>query len=247
MFGKLFGGDKSRNSSAHQDGQRLFQEGMNAASEYRTAEAIALYTKSFEVNPNPAPLINRAKLYRWRILFSESIRDLEAAGRLDKQQGNEFSIPIAKELRECRILSQNLSNGKKELFVGDLKAKGFDFVAGRFADSIFGGNGQLLGYHLVNEVDSIKKFENVNDFPSVETLLNNWMKNQNTIDGVLGDPSLSRDYVEKRNIFEAMICVYDYKDMAKLRDVIVRKIWCLLNPPSQMQAIWEFGLRNPTS
>lgn len=247
MFGKFFGGDKSRNSLAHQDGQRLFQEGMSAASKYHTAEAIALYTKSFEVNPNPAPLINRAKLYRWRILFSEAIQDLETAMRLDKQQGNEFSIPIAQELRECKAISQNLFNGKKELFVADLKAKGFDFVAGRFADSIFDGNGQLLGYHLVNEVDNVKKFENVKDFPSVETLLKNWMKDQSTIDSVLSDPSLSREYLEKRKLFEAMVCVYDYKDMAKLRDVIVRKIWCLLNPPSQMQSIWEYSLRNPSS
>ncbi|GAM01850.1 hypothetical protein [Sphingomonas parapaucimobilis] len=246
MFRKLFGTGGVPQTPAYEVGQQLFSDGMKAASEYRTAAAIALYTRSFEVNPNPAPLINRAKLYRWRLLFGEAIRDLEIAMRLDKQQGDEFSIPLAKELRECKLIAQNLFNGKKDLFVTDLRSKGFDHVAGRIADSIFDGNGQLLGYHLVNEVDNIKKFETISDFPSVRTLATNWMRDQRMIDQVLANPELSAEYHEKRVLFEAMVCVYDYPEMAKLRDTIVRKIWCLLNPPSQRQAIWEASLRNPT-
>nr|QQZ48892.1 hypothetical protein JKL49_16535 [Phenylobacterium glaciei] len=217
---------------------------MEAAIEYRTADAIALYTKSFETNPNPAPLINRAKIYRWRILFEEAIRDLETAMRLDKQQGDQFSVPLGKELRECKLIAENRFNGKKRLFIADLRSKGFDYVAGRIADSIFKGNGQLLGYHLVNEVDSVKKFENPSDFPSVKTLINNWMTDQRVIDEVLADPNIGSEYRELRDVFEGMICVYDYADMAKLRDTIVRKIWCLLNPPSQMQTLWEVSLRD---
>ncbi|MGH6861192.1 MAG: hypothetical protein ACRECY_13100 [Phyllobacterium sp.] len=247
MFGRLFSGGNSNKPPAYQAGQQLFQQGMEAASEYRTAEAMSLYTKSFEINPNPAPLINRAKLYRWRLLFAEAIQDLETAKRLDQQQGNEFSVVLGKELVECRMLAQNRFNGKRELFIADLKAKGFDYVAGRFADSIFDGNGQMLGYHLVYEVDNVKKFENIADFPSVNTLLKNWMKDQRVIDQTLSSPSFSRTYREKREVFEAMICVYDYTDMAKMRDVIVRKIWCLLNPPSQMQSLWEASLRQPIS
>ncbi|MEL1251907.1 hypothetical protein [Aurantiacibacter gilvus] len=243
MFRKLFGGGAPQ-SSTHEAGQHLFQQGMKAASEYRTAEAIALYTRSFETNPNPAPLINRAKLYRWRILFEEAIRDLETAMRLDKQQGDEFAVPLMNELRECKLLAENRFNGKRGLFIEDLRSKGFDHVAGRIADSIFQGNGQLLGYHLVNEVDNVKKFENLSDFPSVKTLLTNWMKDQRVIDQALADPRIRGGYGPKRDIFEAMVCVYDYADMAKLRDTIVRKIWCLLNPPSQMQTIWEASLRD---
>lgn len=246
VFRKLFGGGAPQ-TPEYEAGQQLFQQGMEAASEYRTADAIALYTRSFETSPNPAPLINRAKLYRWRILFEEAIRDLETAMRLDKQQGDQFSIPLGRELRECKMLAQNRFNGKKDLFVADLRSKGFDHVAGRIADSIFQGNGQLLGYHMVNEVDNVKKFENLSDFPSVNTLLNNWMKDQRVIDQALADPSISGDYQDKRDTFESMVCVYDYADMAKLRDTIVRKIWCMLNPPNQRQAIWEYGLRNPTS
>ena len=218
---------------------------MNAASEYRTAAAIALYTKSYETSPNPAPLINRAKLYRWRLLFGEAIRDLEIAMRLDKQQGDQFAIPLGTELRECKFIAQNILNGRKDLFVTDLRSKGFDYVAGRIADTIFEGNGQLLGYHLVNEVDNVKKFETLSDFPSVRTLANNWMKNQRVIDQALADPIATVEYREKRILFESTVCVYDYPEMAKLRDTIVRKIWCLLNPPSQMQALWEVGLRDP--
>jgi tetratricopeptide (TPR) repeat protein len=245
VFRTIFGGDTPK-SAAYEAGQELFQQGMNAASEYRTAEAIALYTKSFETNPNPAPLINRAKLYRWRILFEEAIRDLEIAMRLDKQQGDQFSIPLGRELWECKTLAQNRFNGKRDLFVTDLRSKGFDHVAGRIADSIFKGEGQLLGYHLVNEVDNAKKFENLDDFPSVKLLLDNWITDQSVIDQVLADPSMKGEYEERRNVFEGMICVYDYADMAKLRDTIMQKIWCLLNPPSRMQPIWEVSLRSPT-
>lgn len=246
MFRKLFGGGGGApQSPAYEAGQQLFEDGMKAASEYRTAAAIALYTRSYETNPNPAPLINRAKLYRWRLLFGEAIRDLEIAMRLDKQQGDQFAMPLGNELRECKFLAQNLFNGKKDLFVTDLRSKGFDHVAGRIADSIFEGNGQLLGYHLVNEVDNVKKFETLSDFPSVKTLVTNWMRDQRVIDQALADPELNAEYREKRVLFEAMVCVYDYPEMAKLRDTIVRKIWCLLNPPSQRQAIWEVSLRDP--
>lgn len=220
---------------------------MKAASEYRTAEAMALYTKSFETNPNPSPLINRAKIYRWRLLFEEAIRDLEIAMRLDKQQGDQFSIPLGQELRECKFLAQHRLSGKRDLFITDLQSKGFDYVAGRIADSIFEGNGQILGYHMVNEVDNVKKFENRRDFPSADTLLTNWMKDQGVIDQALADPAISAEYRDKRTIFETMVCVYDYPDMAKMRDTLIRKIWCLLNPPSQMQSIWEYGLRNPAN
>ncbi|MBG75331.1 MAG: hypothetical protein CL956_05965 [Erythrobacteraceae bacterium] len=244
MFRKLFGGGAPQ-SPAYEAGQHLFEQGMRAASEYRTADAIALYTRSIEANPNPAPLINRAKLYRWRLMFEDAITDLETAVKLDKQQGNEFAAPLAQELRECRILAENRFNGKRPLFIADLNDKGFDHVAGRIADSIFQGNGQLLAYHMVNEVDNAKKFENLSDFPSVKTLLNNWMKDQSVIDQALADQRIHAEYEPKRGIFEAMVCVYDYPDMAKLRDTIVRKIWCLLNPPSQMQAIWEASLREP--
>lgn len=244
VFRKLFGGGTPK-SPEYEAGQQLFQQGMKAANDYRTAEAIALYTKSYETSPNPAPLINRAKLYRWRLLFAESIRDLEIAMQLDKKQGNQFSIPLENELRECKFLAKHRLDGKRDLFVTDLRSKGFDYVAGRIADTVFEGNGQLLGYHMVNEVDNVKKFEHLSDFPAAKTLLANWMTDQGVIDQALANTAIAREYLEKRIIFETMVCVYDYADMAKMRDTLIRMIWCLLNPPSERQALWEFGLRNP--
>jgi len=246
MFWKLFGRDTQK-SPAHELGQKLFQQGVTAASEYRTAEAIALYTKSFETSSNPAPLINRAKLYRFRLLFPEAIRDLEMAARLDKRQGNEFSIPLEKELKECRFLAQHRLGDKRELFISDLREKGYDYVTGRILDTVFEGDGQLLGYHMINEVDNVKKFENVSHFPAVMSLAANWMKDQNMIDQALADQEICEEYQDKLTIFETMIGVYDYEDMAKLRDTMVRKIWCLLNPSSLIQAPWEVSLRNPVS
>lgn len=244
MFRKLFGGGAPK-SSAYEAGQKLFQQGMKAASEYRTAEAVALYTKSVEANPNPAPLINRAKLYRYRLLFDEAIRDLELAMRLDKQQGKQFSIPLEKELTECRFLAQHRLSGQRDSFIADLQKKGYDYVAGRIVDSIFDGNGQLLGYHLIDEIDNINKFEDLSEFPAAKTLLVNWIKDHSLIDRVLANPALREEYQDKRTVFEIMICAYDYADMAKLRDTIIRKVWCLLNPPSQFQDFWEASLRNP--
>lgn len=245
IFKKLFGGGDERDDSAYREGQQLFEAGMKAAGEYRTSEAVALYTRSFEISPNPSPLINRAKLYRWRLLFVEAIRDLEIAMSLDRRQGNQFSAEIAGELNECKAIAQTRLSGKRDLFITDLKVKGHDYVAGRIADTMFEGDGQLLGYHMVNEVDDVKKFENIADFPAAKALATNWMQDQTAIDQALADQDIGRRYRQKRPVFEAMICVYDYSDMAKLRDTIVRKSWCLLNPPAQRQALWEYGLRNP--
>ena len=235
MFGKLFGG--ASKSPAHQAGQELFQQGMEAAKQYRTTEAMRLYSKSFETNPNPAPLINRAKLYRWRLLFAESIRDLEIAQRLDKQQGDEFSIPIGIELKECKFLAQNRFNGKRDLFITDLKSKGFDYVAERLTNTIFKGEGFLLGYHVMNEVDNVKKFENIADFPSVKHLLENDLRDHSVIDKILSDRAGQNGFEESGKLFQMMLCVYDYSDMAKIRDLMIQKIWALMNSPNDDSTI----------
>lgn len=227
MFRKLFG--VAPKSTAYLAGQALFQQGMEAASQYLTAEAIELYTESFAREPNPAPLINRAKLYRWRLLFAESIRDLELAQRLDKQQGNQFGADVTRELTECKFLAQNIFNGKRNLFREDLRAKGFDYVAERLADTIFKGEGSLLGYHLINEVDNVRKFENVADFPSVKHLLDNDLRDPRIIDGILSDHEAQRAFEDSGMLFQMMLCVYDYPDMAKLRDTMVHKISNLMN------------------
>lgn len=227
MFRKLFG--SAPKSTAYLAGQELFQQGMEAAKQYRTAEAIALYTQSFEKEPNPAPLVNRAKLYRWRLLFAESIRDLELAQRLDKQQASQFGAEIARELRECKLLAQNIFNGKRQPFNDDLKDKGFDYVAERLADTIFKGEGSLLGYHLINEVDNVQKFENLADFPSVKRLLENDLRDPRLIEGILSDREAQEAFEASGMLFQMMLCVYDYPDMAKLRDLMVQKISNLMN------------------
>lgn len=242
MFRKIFG---APHTPAHQVGSQLFKEGMNAAIEFRTAEAIALYTKSFEANPNPAPLINRSKLYRWRILYKDAIEDLEYASILDQQHANQFSREIEKELSECKFVAQNLFNGEVNLFREDLEENGFDYVAGRITDVVFEGNGKLMAYHLVNEIDNIKKFEDRSDFIYSDLLINNWIKDQSAIDQVLKSSGVRSVYIDKRRVFESMVCVHEYANMAKLRDTIVRKIWCLLTPPSELQPVWEASLRNP--
>jgi tetratricopeptide (TPR) repeat protein len=227
MFKKLFGG--TAQGSNYQAGKDLFERGMKAALEYRTAEAIELYSKSFELSPNPSPLINRAKLYRWRLLFEQSIRDLEMAKRLDEQQGDQFARSIGKELDECRFLAQNRLSGNRDLFVTDLRKKGFDYVAGRLADTIFEGQGSLLGYHVLNELDNLSKFENLADFPSARHLLQSGTVTPAMINSVIADLNAQRAFDPKGQLFQMMICVYDYPDMSKLRDLLVKKIWELMN------------------
>lgn len=227
MFDKLFGG--ARKSPGYLAGQDLFQKGMAAAQQYRTAEAVRLYTASFEAEPNPAPLINRAKLYRWRLLFGEAIRDLELAQRLDREQSNEFGAAIEDELSDCRVLATSLFNGKRELFVADLRENGFDYVAGRLADTLFRGEGRLLAYHVMNEIDNVEKFEDIADFPAIARIRAQHLQDDQVINAVLENRDIQRAFEESGTLFQMMLCVYDYPDMARLRDLMVEKIWNLLN------------------
>lgn len=225
LFRKLFGGGDTPAPPSFHEGQRLFERGMEAATNYRTAEAISLYTKSFEANPNPAPLINRAKLYRWRLLFAGAIRDLELAQQIDEKQGDEFGNEIERELRECRLLAANMFNGTRDALVSDLQKNGHDFAAGRLIDVIFKNRVDFWAYHLMNEVDNVQKFENLAEFPIVERLLETFFTDASSIDDVLSDPVATAAFFDASFMFQGMICVYEYQDMVKLRCLILEKLF----------------------
>ncbi len=53
-------------------------------------------------------------------------------------------------------------------------------------------------------------------------------------DGILSKvfiDQITATYGYTRKLFQMMFCVYDYPDMAKLRDLMVQKIWTLMNSP----------------
>lgn len=84
--GSLFSG-----AGSYAEGQRLFEQGMKAATDFRSNEAIDYYTRSIEARANPSPFINRANLLMKRIRYREALSDLIEAKRLDDQQGREFT------------------------------------------------------------------------------------------------------------------------------------------------------------
>ncbi len=172
--------------------------------------------------------------------IAESLRDLEIAERLDKEQGQEFSVAIEIEMKECKLLVENRLNGKRELFITDLKSKGYDYVAGRLLDTIFKGDRLLLGYHLLNEVDNVKKFEDISDFPMVKHLLENDLSDFTESEKILSDSEGQKGFAATSMLFQGMLCAYDYSDMAKLRDLIVQKIWMEAErkePSSELQVM----------
>ena len=77
----------------------------------------------------------------------------------------------------------------------------------------------------MNEVDNVKKFENIPDFPSVKHLLESDLRDHSVIEKVLSEPLGQKAFEASGTLFQMMICVYDYPDMAKLRDLMVQKMW----------------------
>lgn len=225
MFSRFFKKGAGRQSSDKMAGQALFEAGMKAALQYKTYEAIDLYTRSFEANPNPSPLINRAKLYEWQIRFDKAIDDLEKALELDRRQGDEFGRTIQAKLKYCKSISYNRFNGYREKAINDLRRRGedgYDEVSERLIDVIFKGNLPFKLFHVMNEIDSILKFERLEDFPEVEMIAP--MIPKADIEMALSDKSANEAFKETDSLFKAMICPYDYGDMTKLRCRIIYNI-----------------------
>ena len=77
----------------------------------------------------------------------------------------------------------------------------------------------------MNEVDNVKKFQRITDFPSVKHLLESDLRDHSVIEKVLREPDGQKAFEATDRLFQMLICVYDYPDMAKLRDLMVQKMW----------------------
>lgn len=227
MFSRLFNSMGGQTQDNRQAGRELFEAGMRAAKNYKTRDAIDLYTRSFAASPNPAPLINRSKLYMWQIRYDKAIEDLEQAATLDTAQGDEFGVTIATELKKYRVIAAGRFNGIREKMIADLRRRGefaHDEVAERLIDVIFKGSMPLKMFHVLNEIDSVRKFETLEDFPEIEMIAP--MIPAEKVEAAVNDRQAVGGFEATDNLFRSMLCVYDHEDMTKLRCRIVYNICC---------------------
>jgi len=223
VFDKLFGRQRS---DSREEGKRLFELGMNSASEFRSNEALNYYTKSIEASENPSPYINRANLLGKRIRHLEALQDLLLAQRIDLMQGKQFQSIIAQELARNSILTSNYVNGIAQKLVADLKEKGERFVAARILCTSFGipqiqwdhglcNNTKMLEFHLFNDLDNIMKFDDIERYPEAQELIDIYpitfieMKVNNC-------PNL-RSYETAETKLHNFLCSYPEEDMVYLR------------------------------
>lgn len=220
MFGQLFGRGNSR-----AEGQRLFEEGMKAAVEFRSGAAIELYTQSIAASPNPAPYINRANLLMKRIRHRDARDDLEAARHLDARQGREFKTQIEPELNWAQAISFNWDNGLRKKLIRDLRDSDIKTVADRIIDVSFGVSGlgwgvnsmpyDLLEYHLFNDLDDIAKFDDLAKYPEADELLT--LYDEKFIEVKVGSCPDSAGYRDAQAKLHSFLCIYDLEDMIQLR------------------------------
>ena len=231
VFGKLFGGGRLPDGD-RQEGERLFQLGMQSAVAFRSNEALDYYTRSISASANPAPYINRANLLMKRIRHYEGRCDLEEAARLDAQQGREFTSEINRELNWAKVMSANYENGTRDKLIADLRSSDHSIVAQRIICASFDISQDrwdyntfprdLIEFHLFNDLDDLEKFDDLTKYPEAQELIEFY----------------DRKFIEKKvsscpdtsayNIAQAklhnFLCSYDLEDMVLLRRHMIYRI-----------------------
>lgn len=218
---------------AYEEGKRLFELGMQCASRYRCTEAIEYYTRSIATHPNPAPYINRANLLGKRIRHFEALQDLLAAQVLDRTQGNEFDHEISRELAIAQGLTLGYRNGLREELLENFSSiddvgaiarmifcRSFNIDPGRWKYTI--NDDRLVQYHLFNELDNIAKFEDAKNYPEAEELIEAYPAAfiQHKVNAC---PDMAT-YKEMEMRLHAVLCLYEEKDMRRLRRHIIHDV-----------------------
>lgn len=230
MFKSLFGGrDEKR-----EDGERLFYEGMAAASRYDCDQAIALYSKSIEMSANPAPYINRAKIFTWRQRYLEALADLQKAQNLDAAQGREFAPEIETEISKVKPLCHHYLSGNREMVIELLKSNMddsysmADVVKGiwREALSSISKSHQyncLTRFHFFNELDNIKKFSGFNLYPTAEEYWDQYPDEFVDLELESGCPD-DEAYILVCAHVGSALCLLEEKEMARYREATIYRI-----------------------
>jgi len=219
-------------STGRAEGERLFKLGMEAAVAFRSNEAIDLYTRSIAAWPNPSPYMNRANLLMKRVRCREALLDLLEAKRIDDREGREFGATLSREIQWASVLASNYENGTREKLVADLKVTGRDRVAKRIICVSFdihqaqwdwnSFDRTLLEYHLFNDLDDIRKFDDLALYPEARELLDLY-------DGEFIDMKVARSpsgdaYADAQAKMHNFLCSYDMPDMLQLRRYMLYRI-----------------------
>jgi tetratricopeptide (TPR) repeat protein len=219
----------------YDEGKRLFELGVAAAHRGNFNEAFAYYSQSIDVCPNPVPYINRARILVKKIRYQEALNDLLNARRVDKSQSSEFLPEIESEIQLVQFFTENYRNGTREKLLDDFRQKSESFydtlyIARRIFCVSFKVdreghrpyNSPLVEYHFFNELDNVKRFESVNDYPEAEEFLQSYPDEfiQKKIQG----PIDTETYAKSEAILHQFLCSYDEKDMRHLRRHIIYDI-----------------------
>lgn len=223
VFGNLF--KRSDIKYEYKEAKRLYELGMEAALRFESSKALEYYSMSIKLNPNPAPYINRANILSKRMRHKEALSDLLEAQRLDSVQAGEFNSVISKEIAQEKLFTANYENGTREKLLTDLKQNDASYVALRILCVAFGikesqwsigaFNRELLEFHFFNELDNVRKFDEISSYPEIEEYLHIYepkfieLKIENC-----PDPN---GYKNAETIMHTFLCSYDERDMVHLR------------------------------
>lgn len=222
----------AENGAGRAEGERLFKLGMEAAVAFRSNEAIDLYTRSIAAWPNPSPYMNRANLLMKRVRCREALLDLREAKRIDDREGRQFGAPLSRDIARASMLSVNYENGLREKLVADLKVTGRDKVAERIICVSFdihqaqwdwnSFDRTLLEYHLFNDLDDIRKFDDLSLYPEAEELLS--LYDGRFVDMKVARPPAGDAYEDAQAKMHNFLCTYDMPDMLQLRRYMLYRI-----------------------
>lgn len=211
---------------------RLFEQGMRAASAFRTEEAISFYTRSIAASPNPSPYINRANLLMKRIRCRDALNDLREAKRLDDRQGRQFTAVLVKEIAWAAMLAGNWENGAREKLIRDLRSSDVETVAERILCASFGIDREgwqwgsfdrsLIEYHLFNDLDDIIKFDTPSSYPEAQRMIRAY--GATFIDRKVSRYPDQTAYGDAQAKLHNFLCSYDLADMVRLRRTMHRDI-----------------------
>ncbi len=217
-----------------EEGERLFYEGIAAASRYECTKAISLYSKSIEMSANPAPYINRAKLLTWRQRYIEAFADLQKAQSLDEAQGREFTREIEEEIYKVKPICHHYFSENRETMIEFLREKMddpyymADVIEEVWREVLISVKKSHLyrsisRFHFFNELDSIKKFSGFDFYPTVEGYWAHYPDEFIDLELSKGCPD-SEAYVLVCAHVGSALCLLEEREMASYREATLYRI-----------------------
>ena len=213
------------------EGKRLFDLGVAAALREQFHEAFLLYSKSIEINQNPAPYLSRARILIKKIRYKEALDDLIEAQRIDQLEEKEFLSEIQNEINAVLPFVENYHNGMREKLISDFhlhnESNDLKHIVTRIFEASFDSRpGSVYPfdipfseYHFFNELNNIIQFEDIEIYPEAKYLLKLY-----TVDFITkkANESVNIDtYSRAENKLKYFFCSYDEPDMRRLRRLML--------------------------